>query len=105
MQNSTQLTLEVRTARRCLDSLFFLNSGDQPNEQSVLQQLPINHHFWTKTYVPNCYGAKMSHISGPQLVFSEYNTILNEYRNNYNQNQLKLVFCRDKEKYWHQWMN
>ena len=98
-------TLEVRTTRRCFDSLFISNTGHKPNEQVLLRQLPINHYFRTKTCVPNCYGAEMSNISGPQLVFSENNTILNEYRNNFNENELKLVFCRDKKEHWHQWMN
>ena len=56
------------------------------------------------THVPNCFGAEMSLISGPQLVFLESNKLLNMYSTNYDENKLIFVWCRDNRKYWHKWM-
>ena len=43
-------------------------------------------------------------LMGLQLVFSEKKK-LSEYSNNYDKNKLKVVFCCDKRKYWHLWMD
>ena len=53
----------------------------------------------------NCFGAEMSLISGPQLVFPESNTLLNMYSTNFVENKLIFVLCRDNRKYWHTWMS
>ena len=98
-------TLETRDARICLDALLFFDNGEKPNEQTIIRKIQDTHHpFRTITCIPRCFGAEMLLISGPQLVFSENKKILSEYGNNYDKNILKVVFCRDKRKYWHLWM-
>ena len=99
-------TMETRAARIQLDALFFSNTDQKPNEQTILRKIKDNDNRLRKiTHVPNCFGAEMSLISGPQLVFSESNKLLNMYSTNYDENNLKVVLCRDKRKYWHKWMD
>ena len=99
-------TLETRAARIKLDALFFSNNAQQPNEQTILRKIKDDNNCVRKvTQVPNCLGAEMSQISGPQLVFSESNKLLNMYSTNFDKNKLKFVLCRDNRKYWHKWMN
>ena len=99
-------TLETRAARIKLDALFFSNNDQQPNEQTILRKIKDDNNCVRKiTRVPNCFGAEMSKISGPQLVFLESNKLLNIYSTNYDENKLKLVLCRDNRKYWHKWMD
>ena len=99
-------TFEVRVARIKLDGLFFSNSDETPNEQTILRKFKNNNHpFRAITHVPNCFGAEMSLISGPQLVFLERNKLLNMYSSNYDKHELIFVLCRDNRKYWHKWMD
>ena len=99
-------TLETRAARIQLDALFFSNTAQKPNEQTILRKIKDDNNRLRKiTQVPNCFGAEMSLISGPQLVFSESNKLLNMYGTNSDENKLKFVLCRDNRKYWHKWMS
>ena len=99
-------TLETRAARIKLDALLFSHSDEIPNEQTILRKFKNNNSpFRTITHVPNCFGAEMSLISGPQLVFLERNKLLNMYSSNYDKHELIFVLCRDNRKYWHKWMD
>ena len=99
-------TLETRAARIQLDALFFSNTDQKPNEQTILRKIKVgNNCIWTITNVPNCFGAEISLISGPQLVFLESNKLLNIYSTNYDENKLMFVLCCDNRKYWHKWMS
>ena len=81
---------------------FFSNNDQQPNEQTILRKIKDdNNCVWKITRVPSCLGAKMSLISGPQLVFLESNKLMNMYGTNYDEDKLKFVLCRDNRKYWH----
>ena len=98
--------METRAARIQLDALFFSNTDQKPNEQTILRKIKDDNNRLRKiTQVPNCFGVEMLLISGPQLVFSECNKLLNMYSNSYDENNLKFVLCRDKRKHWHKWMD
>ena len=85
-------TLETRAARIQLDALFFSNTDEQPNEQTILRKIKDDNDGVRKiTHVPNCFGAEMTLISGPQLVFLESNKLLNTYSTNNDEKRLKFV--------------
>ena len=99
-------TLEIRATRIKLDVLCYLNTDQIPNERTISRKIKDdNNRVWTITHVLNCFGAEMSLISGPQLVFPESNTLLNMYSTNFVENKLIFVLCRDNRKYWHTWMS
>ena len=95
-------TLETRAAKIQLDALFFSNTDQQPNEQTILRKIKDDNNGVRKiTRVPNCFGTEMLLISGPQLIFLESNKLLNMYSTNYDENKLKFFLCPDNRKYWH----
>ena len=54
-----------------------------------------NNKVWTITRVPNYFAGGIPFISGPQLVFSKSNKLLNMYGISYDKNKLMLFLCCD----------